>query len=278
MLCALVPGWLVGPNAAHPTREHRPPTLSQGQGGGGTWEQHWISPSPVAWGSKPAAVESLAQGESLILLPDVASEADCLALLAAARAAADRERAATRAPLARRLADKMVRLSTAAAGTAAVSAGVGRDRLRTELAPEVGAPAAQLTDAPADLIDLVLRRALKRIDAELPQLTPRLFAGAPSVQEMHAHGGAPPLGAPPQSSAPPQYLRTSAVPPHLRNTSAPARLHSLCTPLHALHALHTSAAPAIVAAAHLLHTLQASSSRRASPQSMSTAAAVCTRT
>ena len=272
MLCALVPGWLVGPNAAHPTREHRPPTMSQGQGGGGAWEQHWIGPSPVAWGSKPAAVESLAQGESLILLPDVASEADCLELLAAARAAADRERAATRAPLARRLANKMVRLSTAAAGTAAVSAGVGRDRLRTELAPEVGASAAQLTDAPADLIDLVLRRALKRIDAELPQLTPRLFAGAPSVQEMHAHGGAPPLGAPPQSSA---VLRS---PPHLRSTSAPARLHSLCTPLHALHTLHTSAAPAIVAAAHLLHTLQASSSRRASPQSMSTAAAVCTRT
>ena len=104
-----------------PTRRLRPPFMSQGLGGGGAWEEQWIGPSPpaVVSSGRPAAIESLARGESVILLPGVASEAQCLELLAAARAAAERERVATRAPLARRLADKMVRLSTAAASPAA---------------------------------------------------------------------------------------------------------------------------------------------------------------
>ena len=181
-----------------PTR--RPPSMSQGIGGGSVWEEQWIGPSPpAAVGScagsprptslRPEAVESLARGESLILLPGVASEAQCLELLAAATAAADRERATTRAPLARRLADKMVRLSTAAAGPAtAASAAVSMP----ELDLEDGPPAELLAGAPAELIDAVLLCVLARIDAELPQLAPRLFAGTPSarkMREMHERGG-----------------------------------------------------------------------------------------
>ena len=143
-------------------------------GGGGVWEEVWIGPSPPAV-VRPAAIESLARGESLILLPGVASEAQCLDLLAAATAAADRERAATRAPLARRLANKMVRLSTAAA-----AAGV------TELDLEEGTQAEPLAGAPAELIDAVLLRVLARIDSDLPQLAPALFAGPPSARKMRA--------------------------------------------------------------------------------------------
>ena len=176
------------------------PSMSQGIGGGGVCEEQWIGPSPLAAvgscaGSprptslRPEAVESLARGESLILLPGVASEAQCLERLAAATAAADRERATTSAPLARRLADKMVRLSSAAAGPAtAASAAVSMP----ELDLEDGPPAELLAGAPAELIDAVLLCVLARIDAELPQLAPRLFAGTPSVhkmREMHERGG-----------------------------------------------------------------------------------------
>ena len=167
--------------------------MSQGLGGGGAWEEQWIGPSPPAAVSsgRPAAIESLARGESLILLPGVASEAQCLELLAAARAAAERERAATRAPLARRLADKMVRLSTAAASPAAApppAAGVLCDM--PEFDPEDGPPAELLAGAPAELIDAVLLCVLARIDAELPHLAPRLFAGTPSAREIGAEIGA----------------------------------------------------------------------------------------
>ena len=175
------------------TRRLRPPSMSQGLGGGGAWEEQWIGPSPpVAVSSgRPAAIESLARGESLILLPGVASEAQCLELLAAARAAAERERVATRAPLARRLADKMVRLSTAAASPAAAPpavAGVLCDM--PEFDPEDGPPAELLAGAPAELIDAVLLCVLARIDAELPHLAPRLFAGTPSPREIGAEIGA----------------------------------------------------------------------------------------
>lgn len=172
--------------------------MSQGLGGGGAWEQQWIGPSPpAAVGSgRPAAIESLTRGESLILLPGVASEAQCLELLAAARAAAELERAATRAPLARRLADKMVRLSTAAASPAAAPAAAGVLCDMPEFDPEDGPPSELLAGAPAELIDDVLLCVLARIDAELPQLAPRLFAGTPSVREigaemreMHERGG-----------------------------------------------------------------------------------------
>jgi hypothetical protein len=172
--------------------------MSQGLGGGGVWEEQWIGPSPTAVGpeDRPAAVESLARGESLILLPDVASEAQCLELLATARAAGDRERAATRTPLARRLADKMVRLSTATAGPAAAAAAAGMvcdmPMSMPELDLEDGPPAELLAGAPAELIDAVLLCVLGRIDAELPQLAPRLFAGTPSareMREMHERGG-----------------------------------------------------------------------------------------
>lgn len=169
-----------------PTQCLWPPSMAQRLGGGGVWEEVWIGPSPPTV-VRPAAIESLARGESLILLPGVASEAQCLELLAAATAAADRERAATRAPLARRLADKMVRLSTAAAGPAAAlnaAAGV------PELDIEEGTQAEPLAGAPAELIDAVLLRVLARIDSDLPQLAPALFAGAPSkMRAMHECGG-----------------------------------------------------------------------------------------
>ena len=153
-----------------PTQRLWPPSMAQRLGGGGVWEEVWIGPSPPTV-VRPAAIESLARGESLILLPGVASEAQCLELLAAATAAADRERAATRAPLARRLAEKMVRLSTAVAGPAA-AAGV------PELDLEEGTQAEPLAGAPAELIDAVLLRVLARIDSDLPQLAPALFAAA----------------------------------------------------------------------------------------------------
>ena len=161
-----------------PTQRLWPPSMAQRLGGGGVWEEVWIGPSPPK-AVRPAAIESLARGESLILLPGVASEAQCLELLAAATAAADRERAATRAPLARRLAEKMVRLSTAAAGPAA-AAGV------PELDLEEGTQAEPLAGAPAELIDAVLLRVLARIDSDLPQLAPALFSGPPSAREMRA--------------------------------------------------------------------------------------------
>ena len=165
-----------------PTQRLWPPSMAQRLGGGGVWEEVRIGPSPPTV-VRPAAIESLARGESLILLPGVASEAQCLELLAAATAAADRERAATRAPLARRLADKMVRLSTAAAGPAA-AAGV------PELDIEEGTQAEPLAGAPAELIDAVLLRVLARIDSDLPQLAPALFAGVPSkMRAMHECGG-----------------------------------------------------------------------------------------
>ena len=153
--------------------------MAQRLGGGGVWEEVWIGPSPPTV-VRPAAIESLARGESLILLPGVASEAQCLELLAAATAAADRERAATRAPLARRLADKMVRLSRTAAAGPAAAAGV------PELDLEEGTQAEPLAGAPAELIDAVLLRVLARIDSDLPQLAPALFAGPPSARKMRA--------------------------------------------------------------------------------------------
>ena len=146
-----------------PTQRLWPPSMAQRLGGGGVWEEVWIGPSPPTV-VRPAAIESLARGENLILLPGVASEAQCLELLAAATAAADRERAATRAPLARRLADKMVRLSSTAAAGPAAAAGV------PELDLEEGTQAEPLAGAPAELIDAVLLRVLARIDSEVGEV------------------------------------------------------------------------------------------------------------
>ncbi len=117
-----------------------------------------------------AAADSLVHGESVLLLPSIATEAERAALVAAGLAAAHRQREATRAPLARRLADKMVRLPTAAA-----AASVGE------------ADGVHLADEAAETIDAVLLRALARIDAELPLLPPALF-GTPSAHPLLAEG------------------------------------------------------------------------------------------
>ena len=69
-----------------------------------------------------AAADSLVHGESVLLLPSIATEAERAALVAAGLAAAHRQREATRAPLARRLADKMVRVPTAVAAASVAEA------------------------------------------------------------------------------------------------------------------------------------------------------------
>ena len=48
-----------------------------------------------------------------------------------------------------------------------------------------GTQAEPLAGAPAELIDAVLLRVFARIDEDLPQLAPVLFAGPPSARTMH---------------------------------------------------------------------------------------------